>query len=80
MQIPQPKVLSVNLESDDSAPAIDVEMKNAHRMEALRPRMRAHVDATFEASPVARVMRRDWNIVSSKLYMHALDPAYRKKN
>ena len=79
MQTPPPKVLSVNLEPDDSVPLIDVELKNAHRMEALRPRMRAYVDATFEASPVARVMRRDWNIVSSKLYMHALDPAYRKK-
>lgn len=40
--------------------------------------MRAHQQVTFEASPIARIIRRDWNFVSIKLYIHAFDPEYSK--
>jgi len=76
----QNNVLSVDLhtETANSSGSV-VQLKNTHRMDSLRPRMRAYVNATFEASPVARVMRRDWNILSSKLYMNAIDSDYRKR-
>ena len=69
LQTPQP----------DAPSSVQVEMKNSDRMQSLRARMRAHVDTTFQTGPMARVMRRDWNIVSAKLYVHAIDPAYRKR-
>lgn len=56
-----------------------VALKNDHRIENLRARQRAYVDATFEASPIARVIRRDWNILSAKLYINALSHSYRRQ-
>lgn len=52
-------------------------LKNADRMAELRTPLRATITVAFDASPIARVMRRDWNLVSAKLYIHALNKAYR---
>ncbi|ABM59448.1 hypothetical protein Veis_3733 [Verminephrobacter eiseniae EF01-2] len=80
MQTPPTQTLDVCDSSiEDAIAEACVELKNEHRMNALRTRMRAHVDVTFQASPVARVMRRDWNIVSSKLYVNALAQDYRQR-
>lgn len=49
-----------------------VELKNGDRMARLRPRMSTCVALTFKAGPISRIMRRDWNIVSTKLYYNAL--------
>jgi hypothetical protein len=68
----------LNAASDDGDSDL-VDLKNDHRIEHLRARQRAYVDVTFEASPIARVMRRDWNILSVKLYINALSPAYRER-
>lgn len=46
-------------------------------MLSIRARMRAREKIIFEASPVARIIRRDWNFVSTKLYINALDREYR---
>ena len=68
----------LNAASDDGDSDL-VALKNDHRIKALRARQRAYVDTTFEASPVARVIRRDWNILSVKLYINALSPAYKDR-
>lgn len=56
-----------------------VDLKNSERMAALRPRMRAFSEVTFDAAPIARVMRRDWNILSINLYKNSRDEREHKK-
>lgn len=79
VQTPTLQILSVDTSNEEDPNGAMVTLKNADRLNALRTRMRASVDVTFEASPVARVMRRDWNLVSRKLYMNARDHLYYKK-
>lgn len=51
-----------------------VELKNGERMARLRPRMSTCVALTFKAGPISRIMRRDWNILSTKLYYNVRSP------
>lgn len=78
---PPSQTLSLDnlMDAADNGDSDLIALKNDHRIQTLRTRQRAFVDVTFEASPVARVMRRDWNILSAKLYINSLSPAYREK-
>ena len=54
-------------------------LKNGNLMDTLRTSLRAEATVTYQTSPVARIVRRDWNIVSAKLFVSALDHDYAKK-
>lgn len=56
-----------------------VTLKNSDRLDSLRVNLRATTSVVFTASPVARILRRDWNLVCAKLFLNALDPEYAKK-
>lgn len=81
MHPPSLQILSVDdvLTPDPQAEQDDalVRLKNSERMDAFKPKMRAYSEVTFDASPIARVMRRDWNILSINIYIHARD--YRER-
>lgn len=64
---------------DDGGDVLLVEPKNAMRIEEINMRMSAHREVTMRASPMARVMRRDWNILSAKLYVNARDARYARR-
>lgn len=62
-----------------SSDPLVVQMKNSDRLERIRASMTARADLIFHTSPVSRVMRRDWNIVSAKLFLNALDERLRQR-
>lgn len=59
-----------------STDPVVISLKNAHRLEKIRASLRAEAELLMQTSPMSRIMRRDWNIVSAKLFLNALDPAY----
>lgn len=63
-------------ELDDEDGAIAVALKNTHRIQQINTRISAFKDVTMWTSPMARLMRRDWNILSAKLYINAKDSEY----
>lgn len=65
-------------EVGESTEPLVVEMKNAHRLERIRASMKASASLVLVASPVARILRRDWNLVSAKLFLNCLDSEYAK--
>lgn len=67
---------ALDTELESSLDPLVVRMKNEHRLTKLRASLRADANIVMRTSPLARVMRRDWNIVSAKLFLNALDPTY----
>lgn len=67
---------TLDTELESSSDPLVVRMKNEHRLTKLRASLRADAKIVMRTSPIARVMRRDWNIVSAKLFLNALDPNY----
>lgn len=66
-------------ELEHSVDPLVVRMKNEHRLTNLRASLRAEATIMMKTSPISRVMRRDWNIVSAKLFLNALEPAYQSQ-
>jgi len=66
-------------EIDNATDPLIVEMKNTHRLDRIRTNLRADVTVVFKTSPVSRVMRRDWNLVSAKMFLNAIDERQRKR-
>lgn len=66
-------------ELERSVDPLVVRMKNEHRLTNLRASLRAEATIMMKTSPISRVMRRDWNIVSAKLFLNALEPAYQSQ-
>lgn len=64
---------TLNHELDSATEPLIVTLKNSQRIDALRVNLRARTSVVFNSSPIARIMRRDWNIVSAKLFLNALD-------
>lgn len=64
---------------DQSNDPLIVQMKNENRIANLRASLRASVTITMQTSPLSRVMRRDWNIVSAKLFLNAIDQSYQQQ-
>lgn len=58
---------------DSSSDPLVVELKNENRLDNLRTNMRVSTSLQFNTSPMSRVMRRDWNLVSAKLFLNTLD-------
>jgi hypothetical protein len=80
--IPESQLLAaetLNAEIDLSTDPLVVQMKNTDRLERIRTSMLARADLIFQTSPVSRVMRRDWNIVSAKLFLNSLSPQIRQR-
>lgn len=80
---PVPEILDTEAELDaqldQSNDPLIVQMKNENRIANLRASLRASVTITMQTSPLSRVMRRDWNIVSAKLFLNAIDQAYQQQ-
>jgi len=78
--ISSPNNLSVDPWLDDEIDHSDeplvVQLKNANRLERLRTTLRVNTTITMLTSPLARILRRDWNLVSAKLFVNALDKDY----
>ncbi|WP_234265109.1 hypothetical protein [Hydrogenophaga sp. NFH-34] len=70
------RVLDNELET--STEPLVVELKNGHRLQRIRASMSAAASIQFATSPIARILRRDWNIVSAKLFLNCLDPDWAK--
>lgn len=64
---------------DSSDDPLVVQLKNTERLSKIRADFRASAKLIFNTSPVSRVMRRDWNIVSAKLFLNALDPRIKQR-
>lgn len=65
-------------ELEDSNEPLVVELKCSHRIEKIRTSLTASATVTFSTSPVARILRRDWNLVSAKMFLNCLDEEYAK--
>ncbi|MBS3912846.1 MAG: hypothetical protein KGZ70_13765 [Hydrogenophaga sp.] len=75
--------LNADIELDAQLNATDdpviVQMKNEHRIDRIRARLRASATIQMKTSPISRVLRRDWNIVSAKLFLNSLDGDYQQQ-
>lgn len=49
-------------------------IKNQRRIDEVRARMVVDSKITILTSTMSRIMRKDWNIVSTKMYVHTLNP------
>ena len=54
-------------------------VKNQLRIDEIRARMVTERRITILTSTMSRIMRKDWNIVSTKMYVHTLDPKLKTK-
>lgn len=63
--------------SENIDPAL-LHLKNANRIDEIRCEMGiSYRQEIFITNPIARTMRRDWNIVSAKMYVFGLDAQYK---
>ena len=69
----------LDLELEKSVDPVIVQMKNENRIAKLRAKLRAEATITMRTSPISRVLRRDWNIVSAKLFLNSLEADYQKE-
>lgn len=70
---------TLDREIDSSTDPVVVQMKNNDRLERIRTTLRARASIIFSTAPVSRVIRRDWNIVSAKLFLNAIDDRLRTR-
>lgn len=50
-------------------------IKNQRRIDEVRARMVVESKITILTSTMSRIMRKDWNIVTTKMYVHTLNPS-----
>jgi hypothetical protein len=62
-----------------TADPVIVQMKNENRIASLRTKLRAQATITMRTSPISRVLRRDWNIVSANLFLNCLYGDYQNE-
>lgn len=48
-------------------------LKNLHKLDRIRAKYRATTDVWVLASPIARVLRRDWCLVTSKMFLNVAE-------
>jgi hypothetical protein len=54
-------------------------IKNQRRIDEVRARMVVESKITILTSTMSRIMRKDWNIVSTKMYVHTLNPSIKMR-
>lgn len=70
---------TLDAEINSSTDHVIVELKGSERLARIRTSLKARASITMKTSPVSRVMRRDWNIVSAKLFLNAIDHHQRNR-
>ncbi len=69
----------LDMELERTVDPVIVQMKNEDRIAKLRAKLRAESTITMRTSPISRVLRRDWNIVSAKLFLNSIDADYQQQ-
>lgn len=66
--------------SEGSRPPETTPLKNSNRIDDILCRMSVEAtEVVFLSSWAARTMRRDWNIICSKMYVFGLNPSYKAR-
>lgn len=63
----------LDAELSASQDPVVVQLKNEGRLDGYRRTLRAEKSILFQTSPMSRVVRRDWNIVSAKMFLNLFD-------
>jgi len=66
--------LALDAVVDSSTDPLVVELKGSERLAKLKLDLMVQTTTLFKTSPVSRVMRRDWNIVTVKMFFNTMDP------
>ena len=82
--IPASKATDLNTQNNDDGEMIraDIDwggLKNNNRIQEIEARLCLNKTVEFKSSMVIRAIRRDWNILTSKMYVFALQTSFKKR-